>query len=478
MNGTKQNTRNTIEQDIERPLGAAEEIFWRLDDSSPMNCIAVCDIKGGISEEDIKAALVSVQKRHPNLRVKVSDRGKEKPWYVSGVDEIPLVVFEDEVDSLAYVQKELLVPFDSEKGPMVRCALLRQKDGIHKLYLNIHHSISDGASSVFLLRDIVQAAGMYRETGACDLEELQPIEYFRDRLPGNVKGLLGFFRYLYTIFRLVFGIVPLGAPKFLKVKDAVPVEDRELVILTKKFEPSLMSALYSRAKKEGTTVHGALFSAIVLASAKDINEGEPVCVGCASSVDMRTKLVPPVGEDVGYFVSVVGSGHKVSSNDALWPLARDIRDEAKAALSRKMDMILMPFPYRLHAWMGRRIGRRNSAKYAKYLEGAHNPPCIVLTNVGNIGIETQHGPFSIVDMEFYANPSVLTPFGSLVSTLKGEMRWTLVGSSPVISRQQLEQVFSDAQNYLADSIGWTDPEAKKNLDVTKKESGKTEPELA
>ncbi len=478
MNGIEKNTISDIEKSIERPLGAAEEIFWRLDDSSPMNCLAVCDIAGGITEEDVRAALISVQKRHPKLRVKVSDRGSEKPWYVSGVGGIPLVVLDNGIDSLAYIQKDLLIPFDSEKGPMVRCALKCQDDGTHKLYLNIHHSISDGASAAFILRDIVKAAGLYRETGACELEELQPVEYFRDRFPGSVKGLLGFFRYLYTIFRLVFGILPLGAPKFLKVKDNVPVEDRELVILTKKFESSLMTALHSKAKEEGTTVHGALFSAIVLASAKDINEGEPVCVGCASSVDMRQKLVPTVGEDVGYFVSVVGSGHKVSSNDSLWPLARAIRDEAKAALSRKMDMILMPFPYRIHAWMGRRIGRKNSAKYAKYLEGAHNPPCIVLTNVGNVGIETQHGPFSIIDMEFYANPSVLTPFGSLVSTLKGEMRWTLVGSSPVVTRRQLEKVFSDAQKYLADSIGWTDPGNEEKAGNAKKKSAKPEPELA
>lgn len=446
-------TANT-EPQIERALGPAEEIFWRLDGSSPMNTAATISITGPVTEEKLRVAVDAVQKRHPKLRVKMQNRGKSKPWMVSGVGQLPISTIDADVDIIKYVQQQLLVPFDSENGPLVRFGLQKKSDNESIVVFELHHSICDGKSAVLASRDLLNALQQVEETGVAELEALPQVNYYRERFPKSTKGFRGLLGYLMTIYRLLVSVLPLGKPQFLHVNENVPVENRDLVILSKQFESSLMKNLVAKCKEEDTTVHGAMYAAIVLASAKDIGNGESVCVGCASSIDLRDRLTPPVGDDVGYFVSAVGSGHKVSSKDPLWPLARDIRDGAMKARNEKMDMLLMPYPYNLHARVGRHMQQE---KYAKYLEGAHNPPCIVVTNAGNIDIPVNYGPFTINDIGMFANPSVLTPFGSIISTLNGLMRWTLIGSSPVVTEQQLEQVFADAQNYLVEAIDMKEP---------------------
>lgn len=439
----------TTEPQIERALGPAEEIFWRLDGSSPMNTAATVKVSGPLTEEKLRIALNAIQKRHPKLRVKMQDRGKSKPWMVSGVGEIPIKSINADVDIIQYVQEQLLVPFDSESGPLIRYGLQKKSDNESIIVLELHHAIGDGKSGILLTRDLMSALQQVDETGVAELEVLPQVNYYRERFPASTKGFRGLFGYLMTIFRLVMSVLPLGKPQFLHVNENVPVEDRGLAILSKLFEADLMKKLVAKCKEEDTSVHGAMYAAIVLAAAKDIGQGDAVCVGCASSINLRDRITPPVGDDVGYFVSAVGSGHKVSSHDQLWPLARAIRDGAVKARNEKMDMLLMPYPYNLHARVGRHMQQE---KYAKYLEGAHNPPCIVVTNVGNIDIPVNYGAFKIEDIGMFANPSVLTPFGSVISTLKGLMRWTLIGSTPVVTKQQLEEVFADAQQYLAEAI--------------------------
>lgn len=436
---------------IERELGAAEEVLWRLNDASPMNCMASLLVTGGFMMAHLKAACLALQQRHPHLRVNVSDDLQSPPHFVSGVSEIPIeeiALTESEED---FVARELLVAFDDPTQPLAKFFYEPLENGDVRLFFKVHHTICDGPSAGYIFRDLIRACADYNAAKSPKVESLPQRPYFRTQFPAATRGLLGFLKYFWIILRLMVDVCRTGIPKFLDVKKQVPVEDRSLIILNRTFEKEVLAKIAAQAKKQGTTVHGALYAAIVLAAAKDIGNGEPVCVGCASSVNMRHKLNPPAKDDVNYMVSVVGSPHKVSSQDDLWALARDIKTEADKALARGMDYLLMPYPYQMHA----AIARRKAAKggnVSGYLEQAHNPPCIVLTNVGKIGVGLEAGAFKIADINFYANPSVLTPFGSIALTLEDKLKWTLIGSSPVVTKAQLEQVFSDVEHYLLRAI--------------------------
>lgn len=435
-----------------RTLGPAEEIFFRLDDSSPMIMLLTAVVSGGLTTADLRAAVDAVQRRHPLLEVRITAERARKPRFERTDQPIPIVELEPGQDVDVWVRQELLVPFDSSVGPLLLVAIQPLPDDRVLLLLKMHHAIGDGRSLVLVLRDLLQAAAQRASGSTAALESLEVLPYFAQRFPARTRGPRGLVRYVRLIAHVIAEVVRNGRPKFLEVQQSVSVARRELSVLTARFGTDVLNSLADRARAEGTTVHGALYAAIVLAAAGDIADGEPASIGCASSVDMRSRLEPPAGEDVGYLVSVVGSVHRVSSRDSLWQVARDIKAAAEKALDRDMHFVLMPLPYRVHAWVTRRFLRRKPTRTASYLEAAHNPPCIVLTNMGHLPVERSYGRFTVEDVSAFANPSVLTPFGSIVSTLHGTMTWTLIGSVPVVSNEQLARVFTDAQRYLFSAL--------------------------
>ena len=73
-------------------------------------------------------------------------------------------------------------PIAASTGPLVRVVLVEHSADNHTLILNFHHSVGDGWSGVYLLRDIVQAA-----SGAA-LETLPDVVGVDNRFPARVAA--------------------------------------------------------------------------------------------------------------------------------------------------------------------------------------------------------------------------------------------------------------------------------------------------
>ena len=54
------------------------------------------------------------------------------------------------------IERELATRFDARQAPLIRAVLLRQPDK-SILILSAHHSIGDGLSMAFAIRDLLQA---------------------------------------------------------------------------------------------------------------------------------------------------------------------------------------------------------------------------------------------------------------------------------------------------------------------------------
>ncbi len=441
-----------LEVAIERPLGPIEEVYWHLDNSSPMLVMGVSKLSGGLTEEHLRAGLDEVQRRHPMLRVKIVEESGGKGWFRSRVPALPLTELPADLDLHAWLEEELLIKIPSETGPLVACYYQRLERNTIRIAVKMHHAISDGTSVKNFLVDWVKAATQMAQTGVTELTPLPQLPYFNERFPAFAHGITGFFRWLYVLFRLLGSMLTNGAPRFVNVDQSVPVGLRGLYILEKNFPESIMTPLLQRARQEGTTVHGALYAAVMLAVAKEIDQQQRPFIASVSSVNIREKMQPAAKEDIGYLVTAVISAHKVNCADALWPLAREIKQRANEGMARGMEYVLVPWTYRFHVWRARKVGHRNHAKMAEFLEKIHQPLSLVVTNMGQLNIEQHYGPYRIEDMVFYGNPSVLSPFVTIISTLGNVMTWTLQGCSPVVTRQQLIDIFDNAQNYLLNSI--------------------------
>jgi hypothetical protein len=224
-----------------------EKLFWLLDETSQVHFVMAAEITGTRPVPAWRAALRAVQERHPLLSVFIHPNGYVHPAFHRGADaEIPLRVVEagPEYRWEQELENELATPFDAGQAPLVRTVLVQQ--GPKNVFiLASHHSIGDGLSGLLFLRDLLQALSG---------QALLPPE-----TPAAADHWLG-----------IAPAGPAGEPVaragtsqepslFTRRAEARPVVERWA------FSPALTSRLVHRSRAEGTTVHGALSAALVLA---------------------------------------------------------------------------------------------------------------------------------------------------------------------------------------------------------------------
>ena len=145
-----------------RPLTAQEEIYWRLTYTDQIHPVLAAEVKGRSSVSQWRAALDSVQCRHPLLQVGIEMPGEGKnnrqPVFVPRSSErIPLRAELRDADEAAIaleIQRELATPFVSGIAPLARAVLLHGSERSVFL-LAISHSIADGMSALIFIHDVL-----------------------------------------------------------------------------------------------------------------------------------------------------------------------------------------------------------------------------------------------------------------------------------------------------------------------------------
>lgn len=143
---------------MRRPLESAGHMFWLLNQNSPVHFAVCAQIGGTTTVEDWRNALDTMQQRHPNFFVGIALDEAANPYCHSVASvRIPLrIVVGSDLRWEPEIEGELATPFDAEQAPLVRAVLLHQA---HRavLILVAHHSIADGRSLVFAIRDTFYA---------------------------------------------------------------------------------------------------------------------------------------------------------------------------------------------------------------------------------------------------------------------------------------------------------------------------------
>jgi hypothetical protein len=146
-------------QDAIRSLGSLEHLFWLLDQNRFVHFTMTALISGATSRRDWRRALDRLQKRHPILPVCIGGEPGSVPSF-RWVDAtpIPLRILEDEPELRweAEVGTELATPFDPSQAPLIRAVLI-QGDRDAAFMLVAHHSIADGLSLTYAIRDTLDA---------------------------------------------------------------------------------------------------------------------------------------------------------------------------------------------------------------------------------------------------------------------------------------------------------------------------------
>src|SRR5260370_23594833 len=258
-----------------RHLGPSEAYFWLSNQNSWKHFVVAAQITGETTTASWRTALDAVQRRHPLLVVCIDADDSGAPYCrVLPDPRIPVQIVPG--DALQgwedTMETELSTPLPVADALLVRAVLLHEA---HRatIVLTVHHSIADGLSVALIVRDILEALS------GKPLEALPVPQSQEDLCPPP------------TIQSTELGSEGPAAPAPPSAPGARLKRDRSLLRVRGLRLPSELSdRLRERSRREGTTVHGALAAALVLAGSDIHREWREAPVRVVSPVNNRTIL--------------------------------------------------------------------------------------------------------------------------------------------------------------------------------------------
>ena len=362
-----------------RPLGSLEHTFWLLDQNRPVHFAVTALIAGRASPYDWLEALERVQERHPLLSVSIDGRPGSVPQFrQDDVAPIPLRIVEGDPKARweSEVSEELATPFDPSRAPLMRAVLI-QGSRDTAFILVAHHSIADGLSLAYAIRDTLSAV-----SGG----SLPPLP----SLPSQEELLAA-------------RAAPISLARSAEQQDGVPalnpgiyrpLDNARPRVKGLSLGPTLTARIRNRARREGTTVHGALSAALVIAGRQRTADWQNIPLRVMSPINIRPLL--GVGESCGVFVSAA-TGVFTGKTTSFWELAREAKSVIAAGQSHDGVAGLL-------SALGEVVGKGAEISAAADFAAVAFAHEAMLTNLGVLTFDSGFGPLKL---EGLFGPAVL-----------------------------------------------------------------------
>jgi hypothetical protein len=361
-----------------RSLGSLEHVFWLLDQHRSVHFAVTALIAGETARRDWRRALDRLQKRHPILSVRIGgEPGSVPSFFQADATPIPLRIVKDAPLSRwqSEVGAELATPFDPTQAPLIRAVVI-QGAADAAFILVAHHAIADGVSLAYAIRDTLEALS----GRALRPLPWQPSQDFMMNVPDGLAD--------DQAHQHAEGLTP----AVYRRRDNAHPRVTGLSLSTR-----LTASLRERARQEGTTVHGALCAALVLASREALAEWRDIPLRIRSPINARPLL--DVGESCGVFL---GSATSVFNGTAtgFWQIARNARTGV-AANSTSANIAARLAAFREIVEHGAEVS--TVAEFAAKAFACE----VLLTNLGSLAFDRQFGP---VALKAIFGPAALTGF--------------------------------------------------------------------
>lgn len=332
---------------ILRPLDPGEAFFYLLDHVSCMNFVVFAERLGHLRPERIHRALSTLQRDNLLLQASIGWTQQNGLCFEHAPDsavELRCRQVTDD-DWQHSIEHQLSEPFAIGASPLMRClyleitgptdaqALPHTAPGARSvLALCFHHSVGDGRSGTELLRRllglIASDTAQSATTGPTALPTMAGVHPARFRWDEQTDAarqlrntLIGDYRRhgALTAIPWLASEAAQRTPRFIRI--SLPAETTQ--------------GLISRARTLGTSLHGVLCAAQLLAQFRLHPGSEPITIFLSCPVDMRAHLEPvqPVSP-TGLFVSLISGSYLIDADTPLWTLARDVIVQTRLQITR------------------------------------------------------------------------------------------------------------------------------------------------
>jgi hypothetical protein len=437
---------------MERALADMERAFYLLDRGTRFNGIQVVSIQGAIEEPLLRLSIDRLQALHPLLRVRLTGDDRTLRFTEDGAGPLPLTVLARRGDDhwQAIAEAELNRPFERTDDHLTRLFWLRGPTRSELLIVH-HHVIADALSMVFAVRDLLtDLAALSSGQSLLPPKSLPLRPPLPALLPDQSKGLRLLPAMQDFFVKHVLG-GPLRRAKTMPQERSVPAEQRRNRLVHRVLSGDSLRQLRDRARAEQTTVHGALCAALLLSTSAEVFADRlaaqtPTNVGCFSAVNLRDKLRPSIGQEMGLYISQVTTFHQVVPSPSLWDLARESRQKLRETLDSGEQYLTMPL-------IGLFIPRLGNVaeRFVRSFDAA-SPALAGVTNLQKLPIPLSYGPLSIVNFQIAVGLSVVGQLLLAVTTVGDTMNLNVIFVEPLVSRARAERISDGLLQILADGI--------------------------
>jgi len=307
----------------------------------PYNLVVSLRIKGKLTLNLLREVLAKVQLRHPLLNARLILAENGIPWFTSeSVGVIPITVIKrtSDADTKDDFHKQLVSPFDfnSDKCPLFRVTWLTGEQD-SDLILCSQHTITDGMSMAFLIRDIIT----YLNNPTLKVEVLAAPANEEDLFAPKIRRsipktalrakIILFLLKFYHYFLFGFGKrkKELDLQRISKHDD---IKVHSWMLTEKQTEEFLRNC-----KQRRISVHSAICTAF-LPDISTIN----------NPVDLRNRLNYPIGESFGLFAGGTVFTTKYHKRKDFWQNANryqrkliwNLRDRKIYSINRLLNKAL------------------------------------------------------------------------------------------------------------------------------------------
>jgi NRPS condensation-like uncharacterized protein len=408
-------------------LGTEERMVWTYDRIRPLHFMITANIIGTLHLEELQQALIKVQQRHPLLNVKIALDRSEIPWVVNDIGSIPVRLVErhSPYQWQQEVERELATPFDWHRAPLIRLVLVRGNEA-SDLIISCHHSISDGMSVVFLLRDILQMLG----TPDRFLPALPPRPPYAQLIPHSEKPPASSFEPSLATTTQTQATVPANSRPRLHTWSLSTAETSEIV---------------HACKQAQTTVHAAICAAFLLTIAQQPQFDAAIPLKCLTAIDIR-RFLPVVEDDFGSYYGLKVTAHPIDPALSLWDLAHAVK--AQLARHTAPDQIFAQIPD-VEGFLSTQPSSDDVIKMMEIVNGND----VFVSNLGRLTIPQQYGELQLAAIY---GPAVMTHLDRHlfvgVATLGGRMFLSLTYSASDFLTGHIELLQQTAMQFLTERL--------------------------
>lgn len=436
-----------------RPLDPGEAFFFMSDRVSCMNFIIFAERAGHLDPQRIRDALALIQQENLLLRSRITWTDTAGLCFEEVTcPPVPLECHVETAESWqAHIEQALSRHFDTEAPPLMRCLYLEIAEPARcVLAVYFHHSIADGRSGNELIRRLLDLIARDPAKSRSQPADTVPLSLppMHARFPEKFNWPTQPAAAIALKEQMISSFQRHGALTSHAWLDRTSTT-RTPRLIRLALPKALTAKLLMRCKAEGTSVHGALCAAQLLAHQRQSTTNATSATDAINQVlscpvDMRPHLAEPMPTSpLALHISLLTAPYAIDAQTPFWPLAQQVISDTRSKLARG-DAHLFFSLYRLDQGP---ITPDRFERFAKAQQGVMQNTMI--SNVGQVA--TVDSDPQVETISFAVCPTPYQTIFTAATTYNGQLLLTVGYDEGKLSSGTAQALVASIRELLAEA---------------------------